>query len=253
MDYERPYYEDINYHPLLFYVIFGVKDGQLNVSKEKHHIDEFPEGLDFSLLKRPENEAYMRSLIGGALGKILDGENPALYKAIQDAEQWAVIRGEVQRDKDLHYMRNVTGFVQALVENGAIGVLDLQTFSLITGKEWTEKFFSREWNPYDHVTIFTSEMEDGSVWLHTRGMRKFGRPDISIQEVKKSEIDCAAQIVNQMLYYGAVGVFFARPVKLHTHSGLTCIVKPQFVNEPDNPDFNNSYYHVSWDDCEIEN
>ena len=46
MDYERPYYEDLNYHPLLFYVVFGVEDEELSVSRERHHMDEFPEGLD---------------------------------------------------------------------------------------------------------------------------------------------------------------------------------------------------------------
>ena len=29
MNYERPYYEDINYHPLMFYVIFGAKEEEL--------------------------------------------------------------------------------------------------------------------------------------------------------------------------------------------------------------------------------
>lgn len=29
MEFERPYYEDLNYHPFLFYAIFGVEDGRL--------------------------------------------------------------------------------------------------------------------------------------------------------------------------------------------------------------------------------
>ena len=37
MNFERPYYEDINYHPLMFYVIFGAKE-ELEISRERHKI-----------------------------------------------------------------------------------------------------------------------------------------------------------------------------------------------------------------------
>lgn len=52
MNYERPYYEDINYHPLMFYVIFGVKEEELVISREQHNLDEVPEGLNLNMLTR---------------------------------------------------------------------------------------------------------------------------------------------------------------------------------------------------------
>lgn len=251
MSYERPYYENLNYHPLLFYVIFGVKDEQLNVSRERHKVDSFPDGLDIIFYKRSEHDEYMSSMLGGTLGEILDEENHVLYEAMQNTDQWAVIRGEVQQDADLNYMRNAIGFVQALVENGAVGVLDLQTFRILTAEEWTDSIFSQEFDPYVHTIILSSQMEDGSYWLHTRGMRKFGRPDISIEGVDQAELNNAVQVINQMIYYGALGVFFSKPTKLHTHTGLTYVVETQFVEDFDNPDFNNSYYRVVWEDCHL--
>lgn len=181
MGYERPYYEDLNYRPLLFYIAFGVENEHLDISRERHRVDEFPDGLDFSFLKKPDNESYMDTLIGGTLGNVLNDNYPNLFEAIQKTDKWAVIRGEVQNDSDLQYIRNAIGFVQALVEKGAIAVLDLQTFTLYTPSEWTSKIFDSEFDPYSHVVILTSEMEDGSIWLHTRGMRKFGRPDIKLR------------------------------------------------------------------------
>lgn len=251
MSYERPYYEDLNYHPLLFYVIFGVKDEQLNVSRERHHVDEFPEGLDIFFYKKPEHSEYMSSFLSGTLGELLEEDNPTLYNAVQSTDQWAIIRGEVSQDSDLNYMRNAIGFVQALVENGGIGVLDLQTFKLLTSDEWTNSIFSQEFNAYSHTVILSSMMEDGSFWLHTRGMRKFGRPDISMGLVKQDEIPDAAQVINQMIYYGALGVFFSKPTKLHTHTGHTYIVKAEFIEDFDDPDFNNAYYRISWPECEL--
>lgn len=249
MGYERPYYEDLNYHPLLFYVIFGVKDEELNVSRKKHHVDSFPEGLNCIFYKKPENQDYMESIIGGTLGKIMDERNHILYEEVQRTDQWAVIRGVAAQDSDMNYMRNVIGFIQAFMDNGAVGVLDLQTFTLFDPKEWEDKIFSREFTPCDHVVILTSE-ENDVVWLHTRGMRKFGRPDISMEDVGKNEVEDAAQIINQMIYYGALGVFFAKPTKLHTHNGKAFIVKPEFVNDFDNEDFNNAYYRLCWQECE---
>jgi len=252
MGYERPYYEDLNYHPFLFYIVFGTDNKNLDVSRERHRVDELPDGLDFSLLKKPENDEYMDALIGGTLGKVLNDNYCSLYETIQKTDKWVVIRGEVQKDSDLHYLRNAIGIVQALVEKGAIGVLDLQTFTLYTPSEWTSKIFDSEFDPYSHVVILASEMEDGSIWLHTRGMRKFGRPDISMEKLSKNEVDKAAQVINQMIFYSVLGAFFSRPVKLHTHNGLACIVKPEFVEDLDNPDFNNSYFRISWDECELE-
>ena len=251
MSFERPYYEDLNYHPLLFYVIFGVNGEELSVSRERHHVDEFPDGLNLISYQKPEHQEYMTELIGGALGEILDAGNHTLYEAVQNTEQWVIIRGEVQQDADLHYMRNTIGFVQALVETGAVGVLDLQTFMLYTPEEWTDIIFSNEFDPYAHVTILASAMDDGTFWLHTRGMRKFGRPDISMEGVEEDKVEHAAQVINQMIYYGALGVFFSKPTKLHTNIGPTYVVNPSFVDDFDNPDFNNSYYKIVWKDCSL--
>lgn len=149
----------------------------------------------------------MQSLLGGTLGEILDREKHILYEKVKNTDKWAVIRGEVQQDADLGYMRDCIGFVQALLDQGAVGVL---------------------------------------VWLHTRGMRKFGRPDVSIENVPENETEDAAQAINQMIYYGSIGTFFDRDMKLHTHSGRTYLAKPQFINDFENPDFNNSYYSFVW-------
>lgn len=251
MSFERPYYEDLNYHPLLFYVIFGVDGEELSVSRERHHVDAFPEGLDLLSYRKPEYEEYMTELIGGTIGEILNEDNHILYEAIKDTEQWVIIRGEVKQDADLNYMRNAIGFVQALVETGAVGVLDLQTFTLYTPEEWKNSIFSKEFDPYAHVTILVSAMEDNTIWLHTRGMRKFGRPDISMEGVVEDKINHTVQVINQMIYYGALGVFFSRPTKLHTHIGPAYVVNPHFVEDFDNPDFNNSFYQISWKDCSL--
>ena len=99
MNYERPYYEDINYHPLMFYVIFGAK------------ADEF-----------------MDNIIGGTLGKLLKEEQPELCEKIQKENIWAVVNGEIMQDDNLKYLRNTIGVVQAFLDTGAIAVLERYAF-----------------------------------------------------------------------------------------------------------------------------
>lgn len=43
-------------------------------------------------------------------------------------------------------------------------------------------------------------MKDGNIWLHTRGLRKFGRPDISIENIHESDVDKAVRVANQMIF-----------------------------------------------------
>ncbi|QUH20586.1 hypothetical protein [Alkaliphilus sp. B6464] len=123
----------------------------------------------------------MDALIGGTLGKVLNDNYHNLYEAIQKTDKCAVIRGEVQKDSDLHYIRNAIGFVQALVEKGVIVVLDLQTFTLYTPSEWTSKIFDPKFDPYTHVVILTSEMEDGSIWLHTQVIPSMAALECALQ------------------------------------------------------------------------
>ena len=249
MNCERPYYKDLNSRPFLFYVIFGVKNEELKVSRGRHHVDGFPDGLELVFCDREKNDAYMQSLLGDSLGKIFNREKHDLYESVKTTDQWAVIRGEVCEDADLDYIQNVIGLIQALIDNGAIGVLDLQTLSLYASEEWSNKFFEQEFNPYDHVTILASEMEEELMWLHTRGMRKFGRPDIGVRKVSASEMEEAVQLINQMIYYGSMGAFFDKEVKFHTQNGNTYVVNPRFVEDYDNPDFNNAYYDFEWREC----
>lgn len=236
----------------MFYVVFGVDSADLQVSRKRHKVDGFPENLELILYEKPKHTEYMELLFGGSMGNVLRDNNPQLYEAFREADRWTVIRGEIKDDANLHYMRNAIGFVQALIEKGALGIFDLFTLRLFSSAEWTGKIFEPEFDPYSHITIYTSEMDDGSVWLHTQGMRKFGRPDSSMEGVPYDMVENAVQVINQMIFYGAQGVFFTRDTMLHTHTGIDCVIKPQFIDDMENPDFNNSYYRMNWSDCEIE-
>ncbi len=240
----REYYKDINYNPYLFYVVFGVSTEQLQVSRKKHHVDELPAGLDMRMLNRRENADYIDGFFSGSIGKILEDKDYELFEHCKNAEECIVISGKIKDDATFAYMRNVVGFIQAFVENGACGILDCLTFSWFAPQEWSFKYFEKEVNAQDHVIILYSKEENG-YWLHTRGMAKFGRPDISIENVEESDFNDYKQIVDQMIFYGGHGVFFEGKFRLHTKDKKTFLVQSEFINDFENNDFNNAYCKVA--------
>jgi len=169
---ERAYYEDINHHPFIFYIVFDVKNEMLEISRERHHVDELPEGLDILICNKNENSEFMDSLLGGTLGYLLNKSNPSLFSRVHASEKWAVISGEARDDSTLDYMRNVIGFVQAFVETGALGVLDLQTFTLLSSEEWTETIFKKEFNQYSHFTIIMLILSSSKVLDQLKSVRR---------------------------------------------------------------------------------
>ena len=240
---ERKKYTDIGYKPFVYFAIFGVDNDALKVSKSKHHVDEIPEGLEVYSYSRPEHAEYIDSFFAEPLGGILREDEPELFAACKDTNECVIIRGDIAEDSTFGYMRNIIGMVQAFIDNGAVGILDLLTFSLYSPSDWTELFFEEEVNAQNHVKILYSKEEDG-YWLHTRGMLEFGRPDYSIQGVSDSCIDEYEQILNQMIYYGGEGVFFDGEFRMHTQTGNAYKVTSEFVEDFENEDFNNAYCNV---------
>ncbi len=241
---ERKYYRDIGYKPFLFYVVFGVSAEELEVSRNRHKVDELPEGLDIRSLTRAQHGSYLDGFLTGAMGKVLEEKDPALFRRCREAETCSILQGSIGKDSTLDYMRNVIGILQAFVEKGAVGILDPQALTLYAPEQWTERFFDKEVNAQNHVVILYSKEEDG-YWLHTRGMAEFGRPDIGIHRVPEDRLEDYTKIVEQMIFYGGQGVFFQQDTRLHTANGKAFVVHPEFVNDFENDDYNNAYYNVT--------
>lgn len=244
MSNERQYYEDIGYKPFLFYVVFGVSGDELEVSRTKHNVDGLPEGLDIISLARPDHSDYIDGLIGGGIGEHLKKADSALYESCKACDKVVIMRGEIADDSTLDYMRNLIGICEAFIDKGAKGILDLQTFTLYSPKEWTDRFFGKDVNAQNHVLIMFSKEDDG-YWIHTRGMAEFGRPDYGISKVPEDKLEDYKQVIDQMVFYGGQGLVFKGSAKLHTFNGKTFRVATEFVNDFDNDDYNNAYYNVT--------
>ena len=151
---ERKYYNDIDYKPFLFYVVFGVSEDNMQVSKTKHHVDEVPAGIDVMCLNRTNNNDYIENFFRGAIGDIIKERNEELYNICREQDKCVVIQGAAIEDATFDYMRNIVGVMQAFVDNGAVGILDLLTFTLFSPKAYTEKFFEKDINVNSLISLF---------------------------------------------------------------------------------------------------
>ena len=243
-DMTRKHYEKIDYKPLIFFAIFDVSDGEFKITKEKHHVYGIPEGIEIQMFRRPDDDEYFKGFFGGSLGLVLYDSNKELYDKASEANNCVVVRGNVEDDTSFEYLRDVIGIVEAFAENGAIAVLDLLNMTFISPTEWRNMYFEQEINPVKHVNIFVSDDEEGTYWYHTRGLIKFGRPELSMHKIKREDIDKVKEIFDMLIEYEGHGVFFKEEVKVVTPENETYIIKTDFINDFENPDFNNAYYNL---------
>lgn len=235
---------DDRYQPLLYYIVFGSDASELVVSRTKHHVDTIPQGLEIEQLNRQEHGERMDWLLNGTIEKVLRQHDATLYDTCKDTDCWTILHGRIATDGGSDYLRNTIGLVQALIEQGGIGVFDLLTLDLQPASKWSARYFEKETDPQTHVVVLKSDNEDGSVWLHTRGMIKFGRPDFSVLQLAPSQVNDAKQALDQLIFHSGKGAEMSKKLRLHTANGKTIEAQLRLVPDFDNFDFNNAYYET---------
>ena len=113
------------------------------------------------------------------------GDHPALAARVAQAPQAMIIRAELDAPGDQAYLRHAIGLAQLLLDHGGLAVHDVQTLRWYTPDEWRDEVFADPARPHAHVVVLTTPVIDDAggsrVWIHTRGLRKLGRPDLSVR------------------------------------------------------------------------
>jgi hypothetical protein len=160
-----------------------------------------------------------------------------------------LLRGELGDYETLDYLRDTVGTLTALLEHGGVGLLDAGSFRWYSPAQFREGLFAPgEPVPHRHVSILLSDEEDGDgQWVHTRGMRKFGRPDISVHHVSGEDRSAVIDLCNRFIEMQALGAVVPDGQEIRMNAlpeGITVHVE----GELDDPDFNNVHLEVRWPD-----
>jgi hypothetical protein len=234
-------------NPFLFYVLFVTDNlSDLQVSKNAHNVDEMPDQLEITNHNKLENEkqkSYIEGFYDVNFGKFLMEKNNALYEKVISCNNVTVVKGEFDDNNSLSYLKNTIGIIQAIIETKIVAILDLQIIEWFQPEEWSKKYFEPKAPiSHDHAKIFWSE-NGSNLWLHTRGMRKFGRPDLSIRKIAVDKKDLGLEIINRFIQAYAYGFLPDEKQEIKI-KGMEKGVYGKILGDYEDLDFNNFYFEI---------
>jgi len=203
-DWGRPYFESSDGVAEIFYVAFGKPPKEWNISGSKYRIAGIPHGVDIQTYGPASHPEVVNNFRTGYLWETLLQNNPNLATQLAEQTECLIIRGSIRDPENLNYFRDIVGLIQWLFDCGIKGIFDPHAFLWWSAEEWDEVFQTPEASPHSHVMIFTSP-ENGQEWAHTRGMRKFGRPDLSVRDYPSERMTDVGRLINRFIGMQALG------------------------------------------------
>ena len=194
---------------------------------------------DIQVLRISDALADHRQGLAWSLFERDHGELAARVTAAPDA---MVVRGNLYEPATLVYLRHAIGLVQLLLDHGGLAVHDLQTLRWYSAAEWKAELFKDQLLPHEHVMLLTSQEDDGErSWIRSRGMRKFGRPDVSVRRVPREHRDQAAALVNRLVAIQVRGATVpeGQPIT-SSPDGPVC------RHQPESEEFANEYVEIAF-------
>lgn len=181
--------------PYLYFVAFC--DQQVVDKLEESHI--IHPGLEIAALPA----SHFRS---GPAWTAWQQEHPPAAEATRAAPLAVALHGQVAQHESLDYLRDSLEVMTSLVGHGAVAVYDAVTQTWYEALAW-ERMVDQGTllNPFDHVKVIDNPDGDGTSWLRTQGLRKFGRPDVSVRTVEAAHREGARKMLDRFVNHLALG------------------------------------------------
>jgi hypothetical protein len=166
-----------------------------------------------------------------------------------------VLRGSQPDPPTLDYLRDSVGLLTYVLDCGGCAVYDPQSFDWCPPDRWRHRVFEPAGPvPRHHVVILISDEEEhqqpdpsvrSPVWFHTRGMRKFGRPDLSVHDVPPDHVDAVTDLCNRFIELQAFGGVIPEGQEVRM-AALPPGGVARHGGSLDDPDFNNVHVEIVW-------
>ncbi len=231
---------------LVLYFVFGAFPVELRLLVADGNSHGLPEGIK---LYRQPHEA-LRQWDGypfaGALGEILREDDPTAAQRAEAAPEVLTLRGSVADPDSLDYLTGTVSAVCNLLDQGGVAVVDPQVLGIFAADGWLARFGPGELpSVRKHVLILANPDEEGGQRIHSRGMRKFARPDIAIRRVPPAAAQTAGALCQRLVEMQAAGLWFedGQPLEI---PGLDGRLEVRHDPDRNNPQFNNSHIELVW-------
>lgn len=182
----------------------------------------------------------------------LAATDPALHAKLLATSGHLLVRGDLRDPPDHDALRDAVGIVTWALDQGGVAAITPQTLTVRSPAAWHEELALHDrLDPGAQVVVLVSEdtRRPGREWLHTRGLRQFARPDLSVRGVPPGARDAALDLVERIVALQVDGARLApgQPVRLPgVPDGMVC----RHAGSMDDPDFNNVHVALAWPDAE---
>ena len=246
VDWPRKYYRSGGGNPYVGYVVFGDIKQPLNLSASKYRSAGVPRGVQIANHTAERQVETFRFFLGSPFLQALNAEDPAFVEAVLAQKQCVVLRGEVKDPPTLNYLRDTIGLITCFLDQGGVAVLDVQIFKWWSPAEWHKQIFDHgQAYPRHHVVIQVTPEDGGKEWFHTRGMRKFGRPDISVRSVTPQYRNAVIELCNRFIEMQAFGAIVPEGQEIRMAS-LPPGMRAHHWGSVEDLTFNNVHIEIAW-------
>jgi hypothetical protein len=241
----RPHFAPGGGKALLFFVVFGELDLSKTISQSKYRSNGPGNWLQMVHLTRDKDAKTIAGYQSGPTWELLVRDAPVTAADALKAPHALAVRAEVDDPETLDYFRDAIGVVTWLLDCGGRSIYDPQRLWLWSADEWRAEIFEPgEPRPQEHTVILVSDAAGGT-WLHTRGLRQYGRPDLSVRGVGERYIDAVTHMIERFIETQAFGGVVQNGQEVHMRGlppGGVC----RLAGNLDDPDFNNVHIEVEW-------
>lgn len=247
-DWSRPHWTRDEAKAMLLYFVFGRFAAELQLDLSAHGSRGLPQAVEMRRIPKAMLAHWDGHPLRGALGDLLRKGNPDAFEAARKAPECLMLRGELPDADSLAYLGDTLGVVAALLDAGGVAVVDPQILEMFTAAEWRARYAGDAVAaPRNHVAILCNDDQAGDVeqWIHTRGLRKFARPDISIRRVPQTEAQRAGAIAAQLVELQARGMRFGDGSVIDAE-GAPGGLRVTRGGSLDDPEFNNTHLQLVW-------
>jgi hypothetical protein len=232
---ERPHWTAGGGDAFLFYVIYGVVDAPEPVT--------LPAEVDGRAFTRSEHASYLQGFEEGPMWEQFAQSDPATAARVRASDGCIAFAGPVADPSSLAYLRITLEAVELLLDRGGIAVYDAFIFQWFDPAQWRAAFRADdEPHPRRHVVTFHSPQENGLTWVHTRGLRKFGRPELSVHDVQAEQLDAVFDLCARLIELQAFGRVIAEQ-QTFAYPELGRFIA-EHGGDLEDPDFNNVHIEL---------
>ena len=244
----REYLMPGGFEPLLYYRVYGNIDTSQPLDGERYSCAGVPAGVNVTRLGRKRHEDEFAHLLREPMRDVLQRSLPDWERLMASSSNAYIILGSPTEHETLDYFRDTIGLLTYLLDRGGLFIFDGLQLRCWSAAEWKEQVFAPgEPQPLLHCVILWSEDEGAPerYWYHTRGLRKFGRPDVSVRRVpvaaREGVLDLCARYISLQAQGGVL-----RPEDEVRMKGLPPGNVSPVVGDLEDPDFNNVHHEITF-------